>query len=174
MSIQFDRLNNKTTFFFCKRIYVLPYLIRIKVKRNERYRKTEREREKEKKIIKLTTCKHGFLLTVIGRSAVAEAKIWSKPGRKTVCAQRPKVPRSVPPSTPLVCTRVYILCECVCTHARMCVIKSHTLPLVHKLGMFMMWFFLRKTLFYDYRRAFCFLILVLSIFKIFTYDFRSQ
>lgn len=49
------------------------------------YRKRESEKEREK-IIKLTTCKHGFLLTVIGRSAAAEAKIWSKPGRKTVCA----------------------------------------------------------------------------------------
>jgi len=65
-------------------------------------------KERERKIIKLTTCKHGFLLTVIGRSAVAEAKIWSKPGRKTVCAQRPKVPRSVPPSPP-VCMRVCLM-----------------------------------------------------------------
>lgn len=74
----------------------------------ERERERDRKREREKKIIKLTTCKHEFLLTVIGRSAVAEAKIWSKPGRKTVCAQRPKVPRSVPPSPPPppVCMRV--------------------------------------------------------------------
>lgn len=73
--------------------------------------RTRRTAERARgKIIKLTTCKHGFLLTVIGRSAAAEAEIWSKPGRKTVCARRPKVPGSVPPPPPPVCVR-----QCVCT-----------------------------------------------------------
>lgn len=92
-----------------------------------------RRREREKaKIIKLTTCKHGFLLTVIGRSA---AKIGGgrrqKYGRNQVVKQSARTDlkhrgacrrRLLGNARPRVCMHI-----CV----RVCVIKSHILPLVY-------------------------------------------